>query len=175
MKYYIWVNGEEHGPYDFDQLYETWQDGSAPQGFLWRREDQKTFSMPDALTAEFERLNAPPVTPKSSDPNPELPRRRKLKYIEKVRRRTSYPITRMLLRFSSWITYLLIAASILIWLFGLKEGHYKTIPTEAAISSTVIFVFGILCRAVYEFGMMIADHTDVQIDIGRSLAERGSE
>lgn len=177
MKYYIWVDGEEHGPYEFEQLYGTWQDGSAPQGFLWRREDQKSFSMPEALTEEFERTkntqNQTDSSPPMKEEKTEKPE--EISYIQKIRRRSNYPITRFLLIICSWITYLLLLASILVWFFGPNSGKGSALRTGDAFMSTYLFVMGIICRVVYEFGMMIADHTDVQIDIGRSLAKRDSE
>ena len=58
MKYYIWVDGEEHGPYEFEQLYQSWKDGTAPSGFKWRREDQGSFNDGDFLSVEYARIQA---------------------------------------------------------------------------------------------------------------------
>lgn len=69
MKYFIWHEGEEHGPYEFDQLLESWKEGTLPQGFLWRRETSTQFSMPEALEAESKALGQPipPVVEAKSD------------------------------------------------------------------------------------------------------------
>ena len=178
MKYYIWVNGEEHGPYDFDQLYETWQDGSAPQGFLWRREDQKTFSMPDALADEFNRVHPKAPSPKDSKTDSEQVESPKKDqgYIDELRKKSNYPITRWILKACSWIAYALIliaivTAAVLLW----RKDPDPYTRIAFMVSATMALLSGIIFRLLHEFGSMMADHTDVQIDIGRNLGRRTEE
>lgn len=52
MKYFIWADGQEQGPYEFDELYDSWKKGELPRGFLWRRESARSFSPPSDLESE---------------------------------------------------------------------------------------------------------------------------
>lgn len=73
-EYWIWADGQESGPYAFDDLFAAYVTKQLPAGFLWRRGDVAEFSPADELQWERTRVHPPPVAAPSVPPPISRPR-----------------------------------------------------------------------------------------------------
>jgi hypothetical protein len=81
MSYFLWHNGNEHGPYRLSELVQRRDSGQWPEGALWRRHGQANWSElveldREAATVDWvdrrvaDTRNQPPAADEPDEPKP---------------------------------------------------------------------------------------------------------
>ena len=147
MKYYLWINGSEQGPYTLEQIQQSIERGDISQHQTSRTEESTTWDTLEQIAPLEKRV--PKQSPRSPATTTPDARQRALAHLTFIRANSCYRMLRSLINVCCALCLLFVIGVVLVFCLGVMAGGSDGFPFLGKVGVSVMAVLvGLLLMAV---------------------------